>query len=368
MIDCIFKIRLCTLYNLIFFALLFAACTKKPAAISIIWKNDRATGISIPVAIAGDDTGSLESKLSILLATEGNTTPIAGSYQKQDNTVVFEPLIPFTRGLSYDIILNNTSIGKIKIPEADQKDTPELLSIYPAKDTLPENLLKMHFRFSKPMREGYSIRHLTLIKNMTDTLKGTFLDLQPELWNEEGTLLTLWLDPGRIKRDLHPNQQLGTPLQANNNYTLLIAEQWKDKNGTALVKSYRKDFVTTARDSISPDPKKWSIKKPSLGSRQELLIQFHESLDYNLATTTLHITDKKNTTVTGVWKTNEQASEVSFITEYRWTEGDYLLQIETRLEDLAGNNINRAFDVDVRYKAKPASTEEIVSIPFTIIY
>lgn len=368
MMESIFKIRLCILYNLIFFVLLFAACTKKPSAISIIWKDDRATGISIPVAKAGDATDSLESKLSVRLATEGNTTPIAGSYQKQNNTVVFEPLIPFTRGLSYAIILNNTTIGKIKIPEADQKDAPELLSIYPAKDTLPENLLKMHFRFSKPMREGQSVRHLTLINNTSDTLKGTFLDLQPELWNEEGTLLTLWLDPGRIKRDLQPNQQMGTPLQANNNYTLLISEQWKDKNGTALIKSYRKDFVTTARDSISPDPKKWSVKTPALSSRQSLLIQFHESLDHNLAATTLHIIDKNNTTVTGVWKTNEQASEVSFITEYRWTEGDYLLQIESRLEDLAGNNINRAFDVDVRYKAKPASAKEIVSIPFTIIH
>ena len=43
---------------------------------------------------------------------------------------------------------------------------------------------------------------------------GTFLDLQPELWNAEGTVLTLWLDPGRIKRDLIPNKELGIPLKA----------------------------------------------------------------------------------------------------------------------------------------------------------
>ena len=38
-------------------------------------------------------------------------------------------------------------------------------------------------------------------------MKSIFLELENELWNPEHTQLTLWLDPGRIKRDLIPNQR-----------------------------------------------------------------------------------------------------------------------------------------------------------------
>ena len=55
------------------------------------------------------------------------------------------------------------------------------------------------------MEEGRSTRYVVLVKEGVDTLKGTFLDLQPELWNDDATELTLWLDPGRIKLDLIPN-------------------------------------------------------------------------------------------------------------------------------------------------------------------
>ena len=77
---------------------------------------------------------------------------------------------------------------------------------------MPENLLKIYLRFSHPMREGQSDKYISLIKNGKDTLPDVFLNLQPELWNEDRTVLTVWLDPGRIKRDLQPNLKLGNPL------------------------------------------------------------------------------------------------------------------------------------------------------------
>ena len=63
------------------------------------------------------------------------------------------------------------------------------------------------------MQEGQALENITVIKNGKDTIPSIFLDLQPELWNKERTILTLWLDPGRIKRDLQPNKKLGLPLE-----------------------------------------------------------------------------------------------------------------------------------------------------------
>lgn len=323
-------------------------------------------GISIPEKLTGTITDSLENKLIVRLSKEGNVAPIAGSYQKQNDAVLFEPLIPFTHGLSYEILTDNKIISQFTIPYVNQKNAPELLSIYPVKDTLPENLLKMHFCFSEPMREGQSVQHLTLLKDNTDTLYRTFLDLQPELWNEDGTILTVWLDPGRIKRELQPNTQLGTPLQSNTPYTLLVSNQWKGKNGASLTKQYQKKFITTIRDSISPNPKTWIIQPPTVSSTQPLIVHFLETLDYNLITTTLHVVDEANSEVKGKWNSNEKADGISFIPDKSWSTGNYLLQVEARLEDLAGNNLNRAFDVNVKHKTIPLSSEEIITIPFTV--
>ena len=137
----------------------------------------------------------------------------------------------------------------------------------------------MYFEFSEPMVEGSSLQHLTLIRNDRDTMRGTFLDLQPELWNSDGTVLTLWLDPGRIKRDLIPNKELGSPLKQGERYTLHVNKSWQSKNGVPLAKNYSKTFVTINRDEESPDPLTWKVSAPSSNDKQSLEIQFPQPLD-----------------------------------------------------------------------------------------
>ena len=50
------------------------------------------------------------------------------------------------------------------------------------------------------MQEGHSLENILLIRNEKDTIRDAFLDLQPELWNKEGTVLTLWFDPGKDQK------------------------------------------------------------------------------------------------------------------------------------------------------------------------
>jgi hypothetical protein len=365
MIYKIIRIRLCISCNLIFFAFpILFGCFQKTGEVTIVWKDDKAIGISVPKDLIKNKSDSVES-FTVHLAKE-NAPAIIGSYSEENNTMIFEPLIPFTRGLNYKILLNKKHLEEVKIPEADPANIPELLAIYPAKDTLPENLLKMHFQFSKPMREGQSIQYLTLLEDNKDTLKETFLNLQPELWSEDGTTLTLWLDPGRIKRDLLPNQQLGTPLKEDMHYNLIVSGQWRDQSGLPLTKSFQKEFITTKRDSLSPNPNTWTIHAPKSDTYESLMIDFHESLDYNLIRSSLQIFTKDNSNVAGKWKANGEANQITFTPEVFWRRGDYELQVETRLEDLAGNNINRPFDVDVRFKGKSFSSEQMISIPFSI--
>lgn len=309
------------------------------------------------------DADSVKNFLYIRLAKE-EAPPILGEITITSEQVIFEPLIAFTPGLRYELYLGNKKHSDIEIPPGDAADMPVVMRVYPHLDSLPENLLKVYIEFNYPMQEGVSADHIFLVKE-NDTLKNVFLDLQPELWNHDRTMLTLWLDPGRIKRDLQPNQQLGAPLAAGVHYKVVIKPGWQDGNGAAMEKAFEKKFYTIRRDSISPDPGLWEIVAPRAGAQLPLMIDFHESLDYQLLLSSLRIVDSKDREIKGEVLVSWDGSKWLFKPAEAWFPGDYFIEIESKLEDLAGNNLNRLFDTDL---AKPQKKDqpEIYRLNFNI--
>jgi len=346
--------------KLIIFSLPFLlACRQKKQDaskdLSILWKEDRAVGLSISENNIGPiSQDSLASQLEIRLDRPGEQPAIAGNYSSENNEYVFKPLIPFTRGLRYILFVRNQLLTGIEIP----KDTivPKLLAIYPSRDSLPENLLKIYLVFSRPMVEGHSSRYIQLTDLSGDSLPNSFLNLQSELWNEESTILTLWLDPGRIKRDLKPNQLLGPPLTSGRQYKLIISSEWPDKEGVSLMKSYSKPFVAMHRDTVSPSPDSWKLIVPNRGSMEPLQVNLDEPLDYVLLQNSIWLIDSRGKTVKVTIQIDRQEMKVEFLPVKPWSKGSYKLEIEPRLEDLAGNNLNRVFDLDLKSsrKLKPA--------------
>jgi len=355
MTHCLKKVRFFLKWNLIF-SFCFASCTdhgEKKEGITIIWSNGNAEGIFVPQKLlSAGSTDSVAQLLHVHLAR--NKTPILGEYREREKGIEFHPVIAFTPGLNYQVYWTTTLIGEFAVPFSN--DAPSVLAVYPGSDTVPENLLKFYIRFSKPMQQGEALDHIRLIKNSQDTLSSVFLDLQPELWNSEGDMLTLWLDPGRIKRGLQPNKLLGPPLNQHEHYTLLIQPNWRDANGVSLNRSYQKNFYTSIRDSISPDPGNWSIQGPTAGSGQGIRIIFPESLDYILLGNTMRIVDEGNNEVRGVFHVSNYETVLTFVPGEEWKPGSYVLEIEPRLEDLAGNNLNHLFDTDLDRKQPAPKT------------
>lgn len=347
------------------FGLLLACQPSEESGLAIRWNGQRATGISIPkrlVPSVGAD--SLAQVLAVRLA--GQETALLGNYRLAGNDILFEPLVPLTRGLRYTVWLKSKRLGELAIPTLAPGDRPTLLSIHPSQDSLPQNLLKIYLRFSRPMREGQSQRHVALLKNGTDTLRGVFLDLQPELWNADRTLLTLWLDPGRIKRELQPNQRLGAPLQSGAQHHVVVSSAWPDEQGASLEKSTKKTFLAVERDSLSPLPARWTIYPPASGGRQPLTVTFGEALDFSLLTETLHVIGKDGKPVLGIWHLGEEEKRSEFKPNDVWKAGKYRLRIEGRLEDLAGNNLNRPFDRDVTRPNRNATAQPFVELFFEV--
>jgi len=334
--------------------------------LDIVWENERANGLIIPsVYLTEVPPDSINNSLRVYLSSSQSRTAILGDYQQAEDGIIFKPLIPFTSGLTYEVSVAGKTIGKIEIPMPIHTDLPALTAIYPTQDTLPENLLKFYFEFSHPMREGQALKYITLLKNGTDTVWGTFLDLQPELWNKDYTLLTLWLDPGRIKRDLQPNQKLGVPLVHATSYTLIVNSGWADTRAVVIAEDFSKNFFVAARDSIRPDLKRWSLKTPNPNTTDPLIILFNESLDRILSSEAMRILSADGTPVNGQIELKNEEAVLEFTPESSWSKGTYVIECEKRLEDLAGNNLNRLFDRDITKDAEQ-SMKEIFTRKFDI--
>lgn len=277
---------------------------------------------------------------------------IAGKKEQMgEQRWAFSPYFPFTEGMEYVAFYPGVSLLKFQIPKTAHPVT-KLVAIYPKQDTVPENLLKMYIHFSAPMSVGNSYRHLQWRSAEGDTLVLPFLELEPELWNEDRTRLTLWLDPGRVKRDLVPNQLLGAPLVAGKDYRLVVDKNWKDIHGNPLKGDFQIYIRVGEADRERPKPDAWNLIQPEAGSRQALVLNFGEVLDFALMQKTISVWNQQDQQIIGQIQIGPKQDNWQFYPETPWQSGTYKILIDSKLEDLAGNNLNRNFDVDLQSQAQ----------------
>lgn len=289
---------------------------------------------------------------------------VSGTVSGEKNTIIFRPTFPFREEVTYTAFWNQKEGFTFSITS----DTPkaELLAIYPSANVLPANLLKIYLHFSAPMGEGRAYEHLSLINAAGDTVYQPFVPLQPELWSEDHQRLTLWLDPGRVKRGLLSHETHGVVIQPEENYTLIIDPSWKDAGGRQLGKTDRKTFRVVAPDYESPKLAKWDIQTPGVGTPEPLVIDFNESLDQALTTRLLAVQSESGQTIAGKVFLKENESQWYFYPEEPWSEGNFTVRIDGALEDLAGNNLNRPFDREIVAGEKKYSPQDFFFLEFQI--
>jgi hypothetical protein len=56
----------------------------------------------------------------------------------------------------------------------------------------------------------------------------------------------------------------------------------------------------------------------------------------------------------------------TFLPDAAWRPGTYALVVETVIEDLAGNNVGKPFDVDIFENVQRTLTSESVTLPFEV--
>ena len=157
----------------------------------------------------------------------------------------------------------------------------------------------------------------------------------------------MFLDPGRIKRGLLSQQELGIALHEGKRYTLVIDKGWKDAESRPLAADFRKTFTVGPPDRKAIDLKTWTIRKPIAGTRNVLSVVFPEPMDHAILQRELDVVTSTGTVVGGAVAVGPDEKTWIFTPDSAWNRGSYTIRVGTALADLAGNMIDRPFEIDV---------------------
>ena len=330
------------------------------------WKTEQWQRLLVVRAEQGD-----------LLADIG-LPPMLGEYRVTADALRFEPQFPLEAGLAY-----RATFQPGQLPGARNKRVPLLSAvfqrrvqrtspttvvtqIYPSGGTVPENLLKFYVHFSAPMRGGHIYEHIHLLDDAGKPVELPFLEIDEELWNPEMTRLTLFIDPGRIKREVKPLEEIGPALEEGKHYTLVIDQEWKDNAGIPLKETFRRAFRVGPPDRDAPDPARWKIHPPKPGTREPLAIGFPKPMDHALARRMIQVELISSGSVQGQIVLDEEERRWTFVPAEAWRAGSYKLAVQTTIEDLAGNNIGKPFEVDVFDGVQRRLTNSTVTLQFEV--
>lgn len=274
--------------------------------------------------------------------------PILGSYEIEPTAIRFRPRFPLTAGLVYRVRGRFGAVSldtTIALPSADRAPTTVVTAVYPSGPVLPMNQFRMYVHFSVPMRIGEAYDHITLYDSRTGReVADPFVIIEAELWDPGRQRFTLLFDPGRIKRGLRPNEEAGLPLQTGSSYRLVIDAGWRDGRDAPMAAQFEKLFRAVDADRESPDPDTWQVTVPRVGTKQPVVLQFPEPLDRALLRGMLTVRTDRGQEVAGAVQVGEEERSWSFVPSALWKPGRYVIQVDTGLEDLAGNNLRRLFD------------------------
>ena len=293
-----------------------------------------------------------------------------GQYRIEAGALVFSPQYPIQPGVKYRAVARIPGSSPVTvlvdIPKPVVKPTTVVDRVYPTASVLPENQLKFYIHFSAPMARGSGYRHIELLDPDGAVVEVPFLELIEELWDPTGKRFTLFFDPGRIKRGLVTQQQLGIAMQEGKRYTLVIDKGWKDAKGNPLAADFKKTFTVGPPDRQPIDIRAWKVNEPTAGTRNPLTLVFPEPMDHAILQRDLDVVDASGAVIEGGITIGAEEKTWIFTPDVAWKRGSYTIRLGTAIADLSGNMINRAFEIDVFDKVDDALLHSKFDLPFTV--
>ncbi len=310
----------------------------------------------------------------VVTVDRDGAAPLDGKGVIADGILVFTPRFPPTPGVRYRVVIDRAPLGDAnpdpavrtvvalrKVPPA--KPT-EIENLFPTADVLPENTLRFYIRFTAPMTRGVVYRHIKLLKADGKPVLLPFLELDEELWSKDGTRLTVLFDPGRVKRGLKPREEDGPIFEEGKKYTLVVDGSWEDETGFPLRAGLRKSVAIAKPDDAPVEPKRWKLVGPT-DAGSILKVDFEKPLDRALAERMLTVRDANDKPVSVTVAVNASQTGVDIRPASKlWVAGKYQLVVDRRLEDVCGNRVGQAFELDVLRPIPKVPEATTVALPF----
>lgn len=307
------------------------------------------------------------------------TRGISGRYALNDSSLEFRPRFAFDAGRRYRVTFDARQLAPIRsdtsqlpsvmtfsLPAGNRTPSTHVTAVLPGSDSLPENLLRLYIEFSAPMARSGGIDHVQLLDERDRVVTAAFLPLDADFWNRDGTRFTVFLDPGRVKRGILPNEQLGRAIRAGHRYSIVVDSTWLDARGLPLTAPYRRTFQVMAPDERIIDIKAWSITPPPHDTKQALTVVFPRPLDHGLLMRAIGVEHASGEQVFGEVTIAQHETVWRFTPRDAWRRGPYQLLVLSILEDAAGNRIDGPFEVDMFERVDTASAPVRRLIPFRV--
>lgn len=312
------------------------------------------------------------------VSVAGDSIQVVGRHEVVDNTIRFTPAFPFDPGRTYNVWFKPGNVpgaspiqlippiaASVSLPRPTVAPSTIVTHVFPSGDVIPENQLRMYIEFSAPMGRRSGIEYVALLDERGQEVEGPFLPLDYEFWNADRTRFTVFFDPGRVKHDILPNKQMGRALKIGKSYTVLVRSEWQDADGLPLKESFRRTFRVGPPDTRPLDTAQWRIEPPRAGAQTPLVVTFPEPVDHGLLFRALGVR-RSGEVVDGNVTVGANETQWSFTPHQPWQSGDYNLLALSILEDRAGNQIGRAFEVDNFETVDKGPDPRTVTLPFHV--
>jgi len=366
-----------------------AACSSASSAAEepqIRWVDD-AAGRPVAVEVAGLVPPQLEALrklppedpqwpavLAVFVDVDEaavEVPPILGRYRLEGDRLRFTPRFAFRPGMTYRVQFRPPGAEAprvVRLRTAPPPPVPRtrVVAIYPSAAVLPENHLRFYVHFSAPMSAGQAYSHVQLLTEDGKVVSRAFLEIGEELWDGQFMRLTLLFDPGRVKQGLKPREEFGPVLVAGKRYILRVDRHWQDAAGQPLVADFEKQFTAGPAVETAVDYRSWKIDPPPAGSRQKLVVRLDRPLDRALLLRMITVEGPHGELVEGEVTLADEERTWMFEPAKAWQAGTHALVVDTALEDSAGNNLQRPFEVDVFRQVDARPGPELIRLPWTI--